>query len=213
MYEILENLSIGIALVPLIVALFIKRVSTKLRRLFIFLFTFEFLVEITAKVLSIYSVNNYFIAHIHTVIYAFILLLIGRELINSKRVKFSIEICFYLLIIIAIWEFFYHHGYLQINTYSYLLLSILGIQISIFYLFQLINNINKVDVFSDLGFWISAALLIYFGTTVCLTLFDTYILVDSPEVLYYIWPIQLIANIIYHLILARGIWQMRQISY
>lgn len=212
-YDILESISICIALVPLLILLRTNGVSSHLKRLLIILLVLELASELTTKILSVFHVNGFLIIHIYTLLYGLILLLISRTKIKSVFAKRIVLYCYVVLLFVEFWELNRVEGYLLVNTYSYLVLNVIGIAISVSIFFQLINDRQLNDMKIDFFFWFSTALIFFFGTTIAITLFQTYILMDNPDIIYYIWPIQLIANIIYHLILARGIWQMRQISY
>lgn len=199
--DFLINLSSGIVLVPLLILIYRKNgFNGVLNHFLMSLLLVEFVTEVLCFGLAVKGLNNYPVIHVYTLLYAVLLTLIYFVLLRKRWVLFPILIVGFTFSI----EFFFSK--FQTNTVSYILLCGSGILFSIAYFFSLLNNDSINQIRSHSLFWINSAVLFYFGTTLCLTLFENYIHFENPEINYYIWPIQLIANIIYHLMLSRGIW-------
>jgi hypothetical protein len=211
LYDVLENTSIAISIVPLLcLGLTWKRAGTPLRWLFFILLIVELITETSNRILTWNHINNFFVCHIYTVIYSILLYFIYKNYISSIKLIGWFRIITLILVLSGVYEGFINNGYLKINTMTYLLLCIQSIIYSLVFFYDLINEarIKNLKLYSP--FWINSGVLFFFGTTFCLTLFEGYILKYNADLLYYTWSVQLIANIVYHLILSRGIWLMRR---
>jgi hypothetical protein len=211
LYDVLENTSIAISIVPLLcLGLTWKRAGTPLRWLFFILLAVELIAELFNRFLSWNHINNSFIWHIYTVLYSILLFLIFKNYFSSIKAIGWFRLMPIIVLISGLFEGLIDQGYLEVNTITYLLLCVQSIIYSLVFFYDLINEarIKNLKLYSP--FWINSGVLFFFGTTFCLTLFEGYILKFNADLLYYTWSVQLIANIVYHLILSRGIWLMRR---
>lgn len=211
LYDVLENTSIAISVIPLIFLLFIcKRAEASEARLFFILLLLELISEISSRILTWNNCNNFFIWHIHAVLYSVLLQFIYKDYLQSLKGLLKLMIPTIIVCITGLLEAFIDQGYLRANTITYLLLCAQAILFSLMSFNSLINDRRIKDFTLSSVFWINSGVLFFFGTTFCLILFEGYIIKVNPQLLYYTWSIQLVANIIFHLVLARGIWLMRR---
>ncbi|MFO0495257.1 MAG: hypothetical protein ACK50Y_06970 [Flavobacteriia bacterium] len=211
LYDVLENTSIAISIIPLI-SLIIKwkRANASIAWLFFTLLTVELISEILNRILTWSSINNCFILHIYTIVDSCLLYLIYRDFMSHGNFKFKLWLPPFVVLFSGLIEATINHGYLRVNTYTHLLFSAQAIYYSLMFFYSLINDSKIKEVSKNSEFWINAGVLFFYGTTFCLILFERYIFTVNPKLLYYTWSIQLVANIIFHLVLARGIWLMRR---
>ncbi|MFT5777745.1 MAG: hypothetical protein ACI837_000693 [Crocinitomicaceae bacterium] len=207
LYDILEKLSMVSSLVPLLLFAFIGSWKTGTRNLLRLLFCMVILEVVTEYIcgyLSLNYINNQIVIHLYTVIFTTLIFFLYRKLIKSRPILYvglGLLIIFYIT---AGSEFIANYN--GPNTYAYSTLSLISIFFSVALFFQMINDLN-IDSFRSNGyFWINSAILFYFGTTFCLTLFESYVHLEHPDLLMQIWPIQLLSNIIFYFMLSRGIW-------
>lgn len=208
-YDIVLHISLIISIVPLSILIYRwKKVPKYLSGLLLLLLSLELTTEISCKILSVLGIYNYPIIHAYTVLNSFILFLLYSKLIRSQKlVIFNIVLVFSIII----------SGVIEItiapfapNVITSILQGLLGVVLATSFFSQMINDPRIANLRLYPLFYMNSAVLFYFGTTICLRLFEFYIHFYSPEMKYFIWPFQLIANIIYHLILARSIWLMKR---
>lgn len=211
LYDVLENTSIAISIVPLVILIVRwKRAKALSAWLFLTLLIIDLLTELSTLILAWNQINNLFIWHIHAIFFSILLLLIYRTYLRSNISSFTLLIPNIIVCISGLLEAFLNQGYLRANTITYLMLCSQAILYSLLLFSSLINDRQMKDLTRSSEFWINAGMLFSFGTTMCLTLFENYIFEINTELMYYTWSIQLVANIIFHLVLARGIWLMRR---
>lgn len=130
-------------------------------------------------------------------------------MISGNRIKNVNNWIIVFFVLISIFLFFYDEGFKRNNTISNTLLSLIVISLAITYFYSIFLEMRIKNLKKHFLFWMNSAFLIYYGTTFYLTLFEDFIRSYDNNLYYFIWPILLITNIIFNLILAKGIWTMR----
>lgn len=95
------------------------------------------------------------------------------------------------------------------SSTAYSIFSIVIIILSMLYFRNLLNKLEVPNLLKHPYFWVVFAFLWYFGGTLILTLFQNYIHDAGTDLLLYLWPIQIIAGIIFTLLISKSIWTMR----
>jgi hypothetical protein len=208
-YDYLENISIGLSIIPFLFLMMQKNAVSGVKRYFFSLFIIELACEFSLKVLGSYNMNNYFVIHFYTFLYGLILVLIFNHFLVNRKVKlFSWVLVLFLFISFA-YEFFWKDGYLGPNTMSYVVLGSLGIYLALAGFLQILNDTSIKSLGKSPFYVLCGGILFYFGTTLSLSIFESFILFNDSETLYLLWSVQLFANIMYYLIITRVIWLMK----
>ncbi len=97
-------------------------------------------------------------------------------------------------------------GISAVNTVPSTGLNVFVMIFSLAYFPKAINELKYNKITYDFHFWINFGLLLLNGTTLFISLFEVYIRESNSELTLYTWLIQLIANILFNLILTGGIW-------
>lgn len=88
----------------------------------------------------------------------------------------------------------------------YFVLSLMIISISLMYFFNIFNELKIERIESEFSFWLNCAFLIYFASTLFLSLIKSVIFSDHQHLHWYLWPIQLVATIVFNLLVTIGVW-------
>lgn len=209
MYDFIFWISIFSYIVP---AVFILKSKVKLDVFFTLLFysILCFATELTSlQFMSIYKNNNPVI-HVYTVLAFIAISYLYHLLFKTVFIRNVILFLNLLFIPFAIYIFFHDSGFLEVNTSSYLILTLFTVVLSSGYFYKVYTEMKIANLFQDGLFWINSAFLIYFSTTFYVSLFEDLIKSVSLQLFYYTWPIQLISTIIFNIILSRGIWLMKK---
>ncbi len=83
------------------------------------------------------------------------------------------------------------------------------ISLALFYFFKIFSNLDSPILLNHYFFWMNCAFLFYFSTSFFLFLFEEFIVVNNNSIGRLLWSIQLVANIIYYIILSVGICKMK----
>tara|TARA_R110002072_G_scaffold303135_2_gene495232 strand:+ start:21206 stop:21853 length:648 start_codon:yes stop_codon:yes gene_type:complete len=211
-YDFLELVSISSSIMPLFLFFLIrntKGVQNNLFLLILCLFTLEFVVEFACLILSRNGIYTNPIIHIYSILYILLIFNIYRKLIESDTIIKIALVSVLIFLPISVIEFV-KNLYLP-NTISYTFLSLLTIFLSTAFFSQMLNDRSIKSFMKYSLFWINSGFLLFFGTTVCLSLFEYYINFENPDLVYYLWPVQLISNIVFYILIAKGIWLMKRI--
>jgi hypothetical protein len=84
---------------------------------------------------------------------------------------------------------------------------LLMISLSCIYFYRILDTLEVPVLTRHYFFWINTAVLFYFGGTIFISVFENFIMSASIAVGSMLWIIQLICNIVFHLLLGMGIWK------
>ena len=96
------------------------------------------------------------------------------------------------------------------SSTAYLIFSIIVVILSFLYFRTVLNEMTIPNLYDHPPFWIVFAYLTYYGGTISLTLFQDYIIGGNIDVYIILWSIQLIASIIFSILISISIWKMRK---
>jgi hypothetical protein len=210
LFDFVMYFSIGIQFLPFLLLMFIKnKALVKLKRALLVLSLIHIVTDITALICAPIFENNNPIYRVYTIVTGTVVLYVFHILCEGKWIRKVIQISYILFLGCAIFLFFHNQGYLTNDVIPSSFLCVLAIFLSIYYFYNLSLDMYVKNLLENSSFWIVSSLLIYYGTIFYLTLFEDFIRTENSNLLYYIWPILFVSTIIYNLILARGIWEMK----
>ena len=210
MFDFVMYFSIGIQFLPFLLLIFIKNSAfLKLRRALLVLGSITIISDVLALVCAPIYQNNNPIYHVYTILTGAVILSIFLSLFKDKLTKKSIQVMLTLFMTSAIYLFFHAQGYLSNNVFSNCILSILIVLLSVLYFYKLGLEMQVENLFNNPQFLIVSSFLVFYGSTFYLLLFEDFIRSENYNLLNYTWPIHFISTIIYNLILARGVWKMK----
>lgn len=207
LFDVLMYLAIVSPLVPFVFLLIKGNKTTETLRNVLFMVVISSIfADILSLILAKISVNTYPISHIYILVIALLLLYLYAQMIVWKWIRPAIL----GMSLVILGTFFYEaiilEGIYDANTYTNGITSITMVILSLLYFYSRLDLIQSKEELYNSYFWINCALLIYFGSTFFVTLFEEYVRNENPSLFDVTWPIQFIATIVFNLILAKGIW-------
>jgi len=155
--------------------------------------------------------NNNPIMNVYGILVGAIMLHIYKLIFTNEKTKKIIQLLLFVFVSFSVFLFIYKEGYRYALIESDISLKIIVIPLSIYYLITLFGEMKIRRLKNHYFFWINAAFLFYYSTTFYIFLFEEFV-TFNPVIIYYIWPIHLIASIIFDLLLSKGIWTMKKLS-
>lgn len=206
-FDILMYLSIASPLVPF-VFLFIRGEKTPevLRNVLFMVIVCSLIADMLSLILAKYSINNYPVFHFYTLVSGFLLLYLYRRIIHWSWIHYLTISIGVMIVAVFSYEVWLREGIYHVNTYTSAMTSISMVSLSLLYFYSRLDLIQSKEELYNSYFWVNCALLIYFGSTFFVTLFEEYVRNEKPSLFAVTWPIQFIATIVFNLILAKGIW-------
>lgn len=200
----------GIALVPLTFLFFRWKEAPRVVWWLLFcFFVVTLLGEWWTGVLARNWVNNYFLIHILTIINMSLLVPLMLYMLKSTKIRNLTLFGFFIILGVSLFEFVYNQGYLKPNTVTYSLYSLIMIMLSIAFFFQLLSDFKIKSLLNYYPLWINSAVLLFFGTSFFVMLLRSSFYMNR-DISNAVWPILLISNIVFHLLLTVAIWVMKR---
>jgi hypothetical protein len=209
----LIHLVILIGFLPFILLLVVKKNSLapkNIHRALVLLCLISIFSDLICYISAPIFKNNNPIIHVYEILSGAVILHIYKLNFTNEKTKKIIQLLLFIFVSFSIFLFFYKDGFIFDNTESTISLKIIVILLSIYYFITLFYELKIRSLKNYYFFWINAAFLFYSSTTFYLFLFEDFVMLGTNE--YYLWPIQLIATIIFNLLLSKGIWAMKKLS-
>ncbi len=128
----------------------------------------------------------------------------------TKR-KNWILVCQAVFTAFCVLSLFFWGGINAVNIVPNITLNIFLIFFALSYFVKAINELKYDKITHDIDFWLNFGLLLFYGTTLFISLFEAYLRHSNSDTNMYTWPILYIANILFNIILTLGIWKTRRI--
>ena len=212
-YNGLIYLTILITFLPLILLLVVRNntiVPKNLRRAILLLCLISIFSDLIGFIAGPIFKNNNPIYHVYDILSGAVILHIYKLNFTNEKTKKIIILLLFIYVTFSIFLFFYKDGYKFDNTKSVISLKIIVILLSIYYFLTLFYELKIRSLKNYYFFWINTAFLFYCSTTFYVFLFEDFMMLFTNEI--YLWPIHLIATIIFNLLLSKGIWTMKKLS-
>ncbi|HET6991513.1 MAG TPA: hypothetical protein VFJ43_09330 [Bacteroidia bacterium] len=208
-YLLLANISACFVVIPLCIG-FARRSYFKIgEKVLLLLMVISTLVEITSFFIRDRHANNLYVYDIYTVFEFVLLSVFFINVIEERRLIFSIKILIAFFFGIAALNFFLN-GYTSMDNFSTATESILFILYSTAFFYLLLRNPVSVNVLATPLFWLNTAILIYFSGSLFLFIFSNYLELHSPKIYFELWGIHSILNILFYSLISIGFWKTKQ---
>jgi len=213
-YMVLAWVSLYGPLLPLS-ALIIKGKSASdfvWKALFVFL-SVSFVCDFTARILGIEQITNMPVFHIYNFLIGTIICYYYICVLQLRKMKVIIRWLFFFFLFVSAFEFFYRQGYLTFNTVSTWAINVLTIFFTLVWFYQVFFSAEQKNLTKLPEFWVNVGFFFYFGSTMVLTLFSEMILYTggNHELTMKLWPIQLVTNVLFNLIILRAVWALKRV--
>jgi len=212
-YLMLERVSLFSPLLPLSLLIIISKSASGFvwRALFVFLGV-SFVCDYTAKVVGLEGINNMPVFHVYNVLVGAIICYYYYRVLQLQKMKVIIRWLFLFFLFVSLFEFFYRQGYLTFNTFAAWTINVLTIFFTLLWFYQVFFSEEQMKLTKLPEFWVNVGFFFYFGSTMVLTLFSEMILYagGNDELTMKLWPIQLVTNILFNLIILRAVWALKR---
>jgi hypothetical protein len=156
-------------------------------------------------IFSGYKMNAFILVHMYTLCAGMVYLYYFWSIrLFSKLFSGILATLFIALSIVTLST---KSGIAWVNIYSGIFLCLIGIIGSLNYFFRSIRELKYSRLSDDFHFWINVAILVYFGMTFFISLFEGYIRQMNQSNFIYTFIIMYIGNILYNSIISFGIWK------
>lgn len=153
---------------------------------------------------------------IHNLLEGIILLLLFGTQFKLKKFKIVLNIFWVIYPAIALFNIYliYFKGILD-DELAYIAEAAMTLILSVLYFYESILKPRFEKIQYNPFFWINSALMFYFGATIFLWFFMSYIEKEVGDLsLYrYLWPIQNFASFAMYILIIRGVWTRTRVSY
>ncbi len=201
-------IGVGSSLFPLLSFLYANRLSFLL-----FLFTAELLVvNCLTFILFLYSKTNQDELILWHVFLSSLLLCQvfanwGKDFYIIKRLSWLAS-----FIILTLFIFIKTANFSNLNSILCIYSSILNVVLSVLAIFSIVKSYvssQHYSLFKDKLFLLSAATLVYYGLQLYVIAFESIIRSKINDLFFITWSIIQFSTILYHLILAKAIWTLK----
>ena len=212
-YMALAWVSLFAPLLPLSALIIKGKSASELvwRTLFVFLVV-SFACDYGGRALGLSGITNMPVIHVYNFLIGSIIFYYYSRTLHLTKMKSSVSWLFFLFLFVSVVEFFYAQGYLSYNTFSQFVLYIIALFFAMLWFYQVFFSKEQFKLTAMPEFWVNVGFFFYFGTTMVLTLFSQMILYTGGDhaLTMKLWPIQLVTNISFNLIILRAVWAMKR---
>jgi len=173
-------------------------------RLILFLLAFSLLADVISYFLSRSAISTIWIANPYLLIQFSLLMMI--YFIELQRPRFMIFIALAYIIYFIVSTFFIY-GVFNFNTHANSIAGLILVGLSIYYLYHLLKELQVDNIAKVPMFWITFAVLCYYGGTLALFLVNNLMADNYPDSHRMLWIFHNICNILKNILLAIGLWQ------
>jgi len=173
-------------------------------RLILILLLFSLLADGLSYFLSRRAINTNWIVNYYLLIQFSLFGMI--YLIELKRPRFLMLIALVFVPYFVIGTMFFY-GLFDFNTHANSIAGLILVGISIYYLYHLLKELQVDNIAKVPMFWITFAVLCYYGGTLALFLVNNLMADNYPDSHRMLWIFHNICNILKNILLAIGLWQ------
>lgn len=158
--------------------------------------------DVISALLSINNINTWSVGNVFIIVhFALLFVLLGEQ----RRVA-VLKVFFYACFVFSVINYFFIQSPLTFNSYTAYASGILMIISAISFLYQIMNTtpVEKVQTLPML--WLAFGVLVYYGGTLFLFLFNNYLIAHLPENHQSIWVLHNLINITKNVFFFITIW-------
>ncbi len=162
-------------------------------------------IEITARILSSYSVNNLPLLHLYTIGEFLLFALLYRKMHLFKNwadKKFWIFVSVALALIVL--NSIFIQNIYEFNSYAKTMVQLILMGFAFGYFYQLQEKKEETESLN----WVNAAVLIYYSGSLFIFMFGNYFLDKEPKTHLIFWVINVLLNLIFQILVFIGIWKV-----
>lgn len=202
---LLAHISSLFSLLPLAAFLLLKQKLSATLKLLLAYVLISLVAEAAGFYTSQHRIDNTLIFRIYTYVEALLVFLIFKSFTDSAILKRFILL--FMLLTMTLGLLFF--SYSLPHEYVFVVCSLLIVFLCVSYLYKTMAEALIPSLLNESRFWLVASFLIYFGTSVFLTLFETYIRSLDQQLHITVWSFHNGINIIYNTSLAISIWKTK----
>lgn len=173
---------------------------------------FLVVVSLATEAISMYcshaKLNTTVLFRIYTLLEFSILTGYFIAVTTNEKLKVAMKIILALFGVVALLDAVFQ-GIMSMDNYSVAIESLILIVYCVFAMFQLMKELQYVNILSAFRFWIVIGVLIYFAGNLFIFVFSNYLLRESPDTFNHLWGIHSVVNIIYHTLIAYAFWKTK----
>ncbi len=211
MYRVIIDCGMLSSLIPIFFLFYsYRKADHKMWWPLFFISTLWMISEILNWTLVKFSINNLLVfelfGFLSMIAYGFLF----YRLISNKFFRISLIFIITVLELFLIVYAWANSLWFEGDMLNAMISAVVPFLLSILFFYNLMTTSIEGKLVHYPFYWVNAAILIGFGMS-----FFTFIFIDqiiaSPALTFYLWPIVSIANIIYNILISKGIWQMRRV--
>lgn len=200
---LVAHFSSSSTLIPFLIGISnLKVLSRQLRWLLAICFS-ALIADSTSLFLMMNSINNWPVLNLFSIVQITLFLIILDIDLKINWHKYLL----FLFVLFAAINLFFVQSINSFNSYSSYLGAVLLITFSLVYLYRLLRDLPTIDIYKFPPLWVVFAILIYYGGTLFLFLFNNYLLSLSIVSHKAIWILHNSLNILKNLLFALALWQ------
>ncbi len=209
-FEILLNISVICALLPILALLLVYNSTThKLRKVLFLLAVLWFTAEVANMIVGSFGLSTYLNLHIFDITSTLLYLLYFKLILKGERIKALIQIISGVYLIISIGTIVLTGSYFRPVLTNLALTMILPFVLSLISFYRIAKDVQVNNLLNEPTYWINGAILIHFGMSIVGSLICD-IMYNNLNLHLYIWPVVIISNILYNILFTIGAWKMRR---
>ncbi|MFT6923230.1 MAG: hypothetical protein ACJA1C_002240 [Crocinitomicaceae bacterium] len=168
-----------------------------------------FLAEALNWIFSVYGINNLIIFHLYELLSVVTYAWLYYSIVDYKWFKKSAIIAVVLFEIVAISYLSVNQLWFEANKLVTFLSILIPMAFSLYYFAYTIGRATVRKLSDSPYYWVNCAVLINFGMVFFTRMFESTI-IQSEELMTYLWPIVSLSNIIYNVLFSRGVWSLKR---
>lgn len=203
--KLFDYISMASTLIPLGALLYFHKSLDKALKILLSLLIVSFCCDVFNVLLSIQKKNNEPIFTTYSFLEGSILTVLYYSILNNRLTKKIVVSLFIVMVLSSIVGFIEIKTIYQPNTILTITELIILISFSLLFFYQLIKELPVSNIFDYHLFWINSGVLVMASLSIFTFLFERWII--GNKALTYLWLIFYFANIIFRLLLLKGIWK------